>query len=166
VSPASEHITLRPGTPDDAAVVADIWFDGWHPAHDGHVPNGLSERRTREAFHERAPKRVADTTVAEVDGEVAGFIMVVDDEVEQIYVAPSHHGRGVASVLMPEAERQVAAHGYDVAWLAVAIGNGRARAFYEKAGWTNAEDLPYEVVALGETFVSPCRRYEKRVARA
>jgi putative acetyltransferase len=61
------------------------------------------------------------------------------------------------------AARLVAATAHDVAWLAVAIGNARARAFYEKAGWTNAEDLPYEVVALGETFVSPCRRYEKRV---
>ena len=156
-------VTLRPGTPDDAATVAEIWFAGWHPAHAGHVPDGLTARRTREAFHERSPQRVADTTVAEVDGEVAGFIMVVGDEVEQIYVAPSHHGRGVARILMEEAERQVAADGYDVAWLAVAIGNARARAFYEKAGWTNAADLPYEVVALGETFVSPCRRYEKRV---
>ncbi len=42
-------VMLRPGTPDDAAAVADIWFDGWHPAHDGHVPNGLSGRRTRAA---------------------------------------------------------------------------------------------------------------------
>src|SRR5947208_10300052 len=107
-------VMLRPGTPDDAAVVADIWFDGWHPAHDGHVPNGLTERRTREAFHERSPKRVADTTVAQVDGEVAGFIMVVDDEVEQIYVAASHQGRGVATMLLREAERQVAANGHEV----------------------------------------------------
>jgi putative acetyltransferase len=156
-------VSLRPGTDADAPVVADIWFAGWHPAHDGHVPDGLSERRTLAAFHERSPKRVADTTVAEVDGEVAGFIMVVGDEVEQIYVHPDHHGRGVATVLMAEAERQVAANGHDVAWLAVAIGNTRARAFYEKTGWTNAGDLPYEVEALGERFISPCRRYEKRV---
>jgi putative acetyltransferase len=156
-------VTLRPGTADDADAVAEIWFAGWHPAHAGHVPDGLTERRTLAAFHERAPQRVADTTVAEVDGEVAGFIMVVGDEVEQVYVAPAHQGRGVAAVLLAEAERQVAADGHRVAWLAVAIGNGRARAFYEKQGWTDAADLPYEVVALGETFVSPCRRYEKRV---
>jgi len=163
MSPGSEQVRLRPGTPDDAAVVADIWFDGWHPAHDGHVPDGLSERRTREAFHERSPQRVGDTTVAEVDGEVAGFIMIVDDEVEQIYVSPAHFGKGVAGILMTEAEQQVAAQGYDVAWLAVAIGNVRARAFYEKTGWVNVGDLPYEVEALGEKFISPCRRYEKAV---
>ena len=66
---------------------------------------------------------------------------------------------------MAEAERQVADGGYDVAWLAVAIGNVRARAFYEKQGWVNVGDLPYEVEALGEKFVSPCRRYEKTVGR-
>ena len=107
-------VTLRPGTADDAAAVADIWHAGWHVAHPGHVPDGLTERRTLAAFHERSPKRVADTTVAELDGEVAGFIMVVDDEVEQIYVSPAHFGKGVAGTLMAEAERQVAAGGYDV----------------------------------------------------
>lgn len=156
-------VTLRPATDADAAAVAEIWFAGWHPAHAGHVPNGLTERRTLAAFHERSPQRVADTTVADVDGEVAGFIMIVGDELEQIYVHPAFHGRGVASELMAEAERQLAAAGVEVAWLAVAIGNARARAFYEKSGWTNAEDLPYPVDALGETFVSPCRRYEKRL---
>ena len=46
----------------------------------------------------------------------------------------------------------------------MAIGNVRARAFYEKQGWVNAGDLPYEVEALGERFVSPCQRYEKTSA--
>jgi putative acetyltransferase len=157
------EVTLRPGTPDDAATVADIWHEGWHCAHPGHVPDGLTERRTLAAFHDRAAQRVADTTLAQVDGEVAGFIMVVGDEVEQVYVAPTHQGLGVASVLLAEAERQVAAAGHRVAWLAVVTGNGRARAFYEKHGWVDVAALPYEVVALGERFVSPCRRYEKQV---
>ena len=30
-------------------------------------------------------------------------------------------------------------------------------------GWRDAADLPDEVEALGRRFVSPCRRYEKRV---
>ncbi len=158
------EVTLRPGTADDAATVADIWHEGWHVAHPGNVPDGLTERRTLDAFHERAPKRVDDTTVAELDGEVVGFIMVVGDEVEQVYVGKGARGSGVAAVLLAEAERQVAAGGHDVAWLAVASGNARARAFYEKRGWTDAGDLPYEVEALGEKFISPCRRYEKTVS--
>ena len=143
--------------------MADIWHRGWHDAHPGHVPDGLTARRTLEAFHERAPLRVADTTVAEVDGEVAGFIMVVGDEVEQVYVDVAHRGSGLAGTLLDEAERQVAAGGHDVAWLAVVDGNARARRFYETRGWIDGGDLPYEVTAGGTTYVSPCRRYVKAV---
>jgi GNAT superfamily N-acetyltransferase len=153
--------TLRPATPDDMARVADIWHAAWHISHPGHVPNGLTAARTLEAFHERTPARVDDTTVAVLDDEVVGFIMIDRDEVEQLFVDPARHGGGVASLLLDEAERQVAAAGYDVAWLAVAIGNARARAFYEKRGWSDDDDLPYEVTADGRTYVSPCRRYVK-----
>jgi GNAT superfamily N-acetyltransferase len=157
-------VTLRPATPDDATTVADIWHEGWHAAHPGQVPDGLTERRTLAAFHERAPQRVDDTTVAELDGLVVGFVMVVGDEVEQVYVGRGARGSGVASVLLDEAERQVAAGGHAVAWLAVVSGNSRARAFYEKQGWVDAGYLAYEVDALGERFVSPCQRYEKVVS--
>ena len=57
---------------------------------------------------------MSDTTVAVVDGEVAGFVMV-GDEVEQVYVAARHRGAGVADVLMTEAERGIARAGH--AWL-------------------------------------------------
>ena len=155
--------TLRPATAGDAAAVASLWHRGWHDAHPGHVPDGLTAARTLEAFQERAPLRVGDTTVGEVDGTVAGFVMVVGDEVEQVYVDPAHRGSGLAGVLLDEAERQVAAGGHDVAWLAVVEGNARARRFYASRGWADAGALPYEVTAGGTTYVSPCRRYVKTV---
>ena len=62
---------LRAATSADAETVAEIWHSGWHDVHPGHVPDGLTAGRTLEAFHERAPRRVADTTVAEADGTVA-----------------------------------------------------------------------------------------------
>jgi GNAT superfamily N-acetyltransferase len=156
-------MTLRPARPEDMAVVADIWHRAWHVAHPGHVPDGLTAGRTLDAFHERTPSRVADTTVAEVDGQVVGFTMVDGDELEQLFVDPDLHGAGIAAPLLAEGERRIAAAGYDVAWLAVVVGNARARRFYEKQGWYDAGDLPYEVTAGGTTYVSPCRRYEKRL---
>lgn len=156
-------MTLRPAVPDDMATVADIWHRAWHVAHPGHVPEGLTAGRTLEAFHERTPGRVADTTVAEVDGRVVGFVMVAGDELEQLFVEPDLHGAGIAAPLLAEGERRIAAAGHDVAWLAVVEGNARARRFYERHGWSDAGALPYEVTALGEAFVSPCRRYEKRL---
>ena len=126
------------------------------------MPAGLTAARTLEAFHERTPLRVADTAVAEVDGAVVGFIMTNDDEVEQVFVDPAHHGSGVASLLLDEAERRVAAAGHEVAWLAVVTGNARARAFYEKRGWADGGDAGLRGHGRRHDYVSPCRRYVKR----
>jgi ribosomal protein S18 acetylase RimI-like enzyme len=156
-------MTLRPARPEDMAAVADIWHRAWHVAHPGHVPDGLTAGRTLEAFRERTPSRVADTTVAELDARVVGFTMVDGDELEQLFVDPDLHGAGIAAPLLAEGERRIAAAGYDVAWLAVVVGNARARRFYEKQGWYDAGDLAYEVTAGGTTYISPCRRYEKRL---
>ena len=156
--------SIRPAADADMAAVADLWHEGWHDGHAGHVPEGLAAARTLAAFHERTPSRVPDTAVAvDDDGSLLGFVMVVGDEVEQVFVAPAGRGTGLASELLAEAERRVAAGGHATAWLAVVVGNARARRFYERQGWSDAGDLPYEVTAGGEVFVSPCRRYVKRV---
>ncbi|MBO0845954.1 MAG: GNAT family N-acetyltransferase [Nocardioides sp.] len=157
---------LRPATTDDVEAIADLFHRGWHDAHPGRVPDGLTQRRTREAFLDRVTQRVAETdetTVAEVDGSIAGFVMIAGDEVEQVYVDRPFRGSGAAALLLTEAERQVAAGGHDVAWLAVVRGNDRAQGFYARQGWVDEGDLDYETTALGETFISPCRRFTKRV---
>jgi putative acetyltransferase len=154
---------LRPGTAEDAAPVADLWHESWHLAHAGHVPDGLTAARTLAAFHERTPGRVDVTTVAEVDGRVVGFTILDGAELEQLFVAPDQRGGGVAALLLADAEAKIARAGHRVAWLAVVDGNARARAFYAKHGWVDEGDLPYPVTAGGEEFISPCRRYTKRV---
>jgi GNAT superfamily N-acetyltransferase len=159
-------LILRPARDSDAAAVGTIWLTGWRDGHLGHVPGELVAVRTAETFVARARQRVADTTVAELDGEVAGFVMVVADEVEQVYVSAAHRGRGVAGPLLAEAGRQVAANGYDRAWLAVVPGNARARRFYEREGWTDDGPFDYRAAVGGGTVVVPCRRYTKDVDAA
>jgi GNAT superfamily N-acetyltransferase len=119
-------ITLRPARPGDAEAVATIWRDGWRDGHLGHVPAALHAVRTPESFHSRAAQRVRDTVVAVAGGRVAGFVMVVGDEVEQVYVAAQHRSSGMAGLLLAEAERLVVAAGHRRAWLAVVAGNARA----------------------------------------
>jgi GNAT superfamily N-acetyltransferase len=56
------------------------------------------------------PTRVTpddNTTVALVQGQIARFVIVVDNEVEQIYVSALHRGEGVADMLMADAERRI-----------------------------------------------------------
>ncbi|BCJ74699.1 N-acetyltransferase GCN5 [Catellatospora sp. IY07-71] len=154
---------LRPARADDAAAVAAIWRDGWRDGHLGHVPEELVAIRTAESFGVRAAQRVAETTVAEVDGAVAGFIVVHGDEVEQVYVGAAHRGSGVAGALLAEAARQVGANGHARAWLAVAAGNARARRFYAREGWTDEGAFDYPAHTSGGPVPVPCHRFARQV---
>lgn len=156
-------VELRSAVPGDSDDVAEIWRLGWRDGHEGFVPQELVTARTDESFRTRAAERVGDTTVATVDGVVVGFVMVLEDEVEQVYVSGAHRGTGVAQVLMAEAERQVRMNGHPAAWLAVVAGNARARAFYERAGWKDEGPFDYTAASEGKTIVVPCHRYTKAV---
>ena len=156
-------VSLRAATAADADAVASIWYAGWGDGHFGNVPEELVAIRTKESFWERVPPRIPDTTVAVVGDEVAGFVMVVADEVEQVYVSGEHRGSGVAATLLAEAERQVKANGYDEAWLAVATGNARARRFYERSGWADGGEFDYPATTEAEPIPVACHRYVKKV---
>lgn len=147
-------VTLRHATANDAPKIAEIWQQGWRDGHLGFVPPELVAARQQDSFRTRAAQRVDDTTVAVVDGDVAGFVMVVGDEVEQVYVAARHRGAGVADTLMTEAERRIAHAGHSTAWLAVVAGNSRARRFYERRGWSDAG--PFTYAAAGEDVQCRC----------
>ena len=157
------NVSLRPATTADAARVARIWDAGWRDAHLGGVPDALVAARTRESFYKRAADRVRDTTVATMDGVVGGFIMVVRDEVEQVYVASEYRGTGIAQRLLAAAEQQVAFLGFAEAWLAVVASNKRARAFYERAGWLDRGPFAYQAYAEGGPIAVPAHRYTKAV---
>jgi predicted cupin superfamily sugar epimerase/GNAT superfamily N-acetyltransferase len=149
---------IRPATAADAPAVARIWEAGWRDAHLGNVPDELVRVRTSESFRTRATQRVPDTAVAEVDGGVAGFVMVDGDEVDQVYVAEVHRGSGVAGTLLAEAARLVAAGGHGRAWLAVVTGNARARRFYEREGWVDDGLFVHDAPVEGGTIPVECRR--------
>jgi GNAT superfamily N-acetyltransferase len=157
-------VILRPALEADTTAVAAIWRHGWHDAHDGYVPEELAAARTDRSFASRTSERIAETVVACVDGEVVGFVMVVEDEVEQIYVAAGHRGTGVAEMLLVEAERQVVRNGYGHAWLAVVAGNDRARRFYTRQGWTDTGPLDYPAATGAGRVLVPARRYTRPVS--
>ncbi|MBY8870252.1 GNAT family N-acetyltransferase [Micromonospora sp. PLK6-60] len=164
----TEHRTdlvLRPAHPDDTEAIAALWHQGWRDGHAGHVPAELHRHRRLADFRDRVPPRLPTTTVATLGERLVGFVTVRDDEVEQVYVAGSARGTGVADALLAAAERAVAER-FDAAWLAVAVGNARARRFYARCGWRDAAALDYPAeagTAAGATVTVACRRYEKRV---
>lgn len=155
-------VTLRPARLEDAPAVAEIWRNGWRDGHLGHVPDELLAVRTDASFDVRARERTGDTAVAVVDGAVAGFVMVVGDEVEQVYVAQAHRGTAVAATLLAEAERLVRAAGHERAWLAVVAGNARARRFYERNGWSDEGLFDHMAEGPDGPIRVPAHRYVKR----
>jgi GNAT superfamily N-acetyltransferase len=162
MTPRGEAI-LRPASAEDIPSIASIWHRGWQDGHIGHVPEELTIARTEPSFWSRAAERLPDTTVAEIQGVVAGFVMVVGDEVEQVYVSEDHRGSGVASVLLAEAERRVQLGGHDTAWLAVVAGNERARRFYAKCGWVDEGPFDYQAQGPEGPIAVPSHRYVKAV---
>jgi ribosomal protein S18 acetylase RimI-like enzyme len=154
---------LRRALPEDAPSIALIWHQGWRDGHLGFVPDELIAVRTEASFRTRASQRIGDTTVAVVAGQVAGFVMVVEDEVEQVYVAGHHRGSGVADALLAEAEREIGNGGHPRAWLAVVTGNARARRFYERSGWSDGGVFDYVAESVEGPIRVPCHRYVKEV---
>lgn len=157
------EVILRPATAEDVSSIASIWYRGWQDGHIGHVPEEMTTARTERSFWSRAAQRLPDTTVAEIDGAVAGFVMVVDDEVEQVYVGRDQRGSGVANVLLTEAERRVRHGGHETAWLAVVAGNERARRFYAKCGWVDEGRFDYQAQGPDGPITVPSHRYVKAV---
>ena len=56
-------------------------------------------------------------------------------ELSKCYVAPGHHGAGIAAALMTATLDEAAARGAVAVWLGVNQENAKAQRFYEKSGF-------------------------------
>ena len=76
--------------------------------------------------------------VAEVDGEVTGFVMGDKNtgEVTVLALRPESEGRGLGKQLMQQVSEWLFAMGHDELWLLTgAIPSFRAYGFYQAIGW-------------------------------
>jgi putative acetyltransferase len=123
--------TLRPYTAADEDAAIELWRRTWqlaYPQIDFNTRVDWWRQRWRD---ELVP--VATITVAEAQGQMAGFVTVdpASFDLDQIVVAPEAWGIGLASALIAEAKR-ISPRGLD---LHVNIDNARAIRFYEKHGF-------------------------------
>jgi GNAT superfamily N-acetyltransferase len=138
-------LTIRRGVPDDAAAGAALHIACWQEAYAGIVDpdvlaartNDLAERteRWRGFLSDGTPQWLA---VAD-DGDLIGWSSAgpgrdddidLDLELFAIYVRAAHYGTGIGARLLE------VAIGDAPAYLWVFEANGRARAFYERHGFT------------------------------
>lgn len=150
---AQEHI----------AEIARLWDEGWQAAHIDIVPAELAKTRNYESFYERLERGLDTVRVATLNGGIAGFCMVKNDEIYQIYVAPTAQGSGVAQRLLEDGERRISKAGHKTAWLACSIGNEKAARFYEKSGWVNARTQTVDLDTSEGPFPLKIWRFEKQL---
>ncbi|KMW57950.1 acetyltransferase, GNAT family [Candidatus Rhodobacter oscarellae] len=94
-------------------------------------------------------------------GRPTGLCVVKGAELEQLYVDARARRQGVARELCKDAEARIREAGHALAFLACAIGNSRARAFYEAQGWALAGNKEVLLETAEVPFPLTVWRFEK-----
>lgn len=121
-----------------------------------------SDRISRRSFRQLIERSTAETLLAEVDGKVAGYAMVLfrkGSGVARLYsiaTAPDVSGQGIGRRLLEAAEDEAFDHGRMLLRLEVREDNSRAIRIYEASGYRSIGSEP-DYYADGATAL----RYEK-----
>lgn len=145
-----EGVRVRRANTDDAAAISRLAARTFALACPpttseadiaAHIANELNEQRFRELMAQ------AEFHVVDAEGEVCGYIMVVQNpppidtawqrplELRRFYVDADQQGRGIADALMDTAISVAVQLGSDWIWLGTNVHNQRAIRFYRKHGF-------------------------------
>lgn len=111
-------------------------------------PPGIAYSRSELEYFVRHPR--STTTVAELDGEIAGFC-VVDWKLEAgakvghfitVDVAPARRRGGIGRMLMQAGESALMRAGCIAVTLEVAANNDGAQSFYRRLGYQETGHIP------------------------
>lgn len=142
---------IRESIPADAEAIATVHVRSWQVAYRGQLPveylDGLTveDRLSQHQWALEHPRQDWRVWVAEEGRRVLGFAVTGPSEdadadpgtaeLYAIYLEPEAYGTGVGRRLFAHAIGDLRERGYETATLWVLESNGRARRFYEVAGW-------------------------------
>ena len=123
-------VAIRRATAADAGAIAEVWLTSFKATY-SFPPSHPDDDVRRWVREEVVPRR--ETWVAvDPDGTVCGFMALHGDDLDQLYLRPDHTGRGIGSRLVDLAKARRPT-GLGLFTFQV---NRRARAFYERHGFT------------------------------
>jgi ribosomal protein S18 acetylase RimI-like enzyme len=133
----AQRLVVRPYGADDLDRIVDLWYDTWHAT----FPD-LRHHEPKEEWRRRFAEEIVPSErifVAELQGQLAGFLAVKDDGeqrvyIHEIFVAPGFQRRGIGSTLMALA-KELGPAGLRLHTLQ---RNDVALAFYERHGFVVA----------------------------
>ncbi len=156
---------LRRATAADAEALAELGRDSFIAAF-GHLyrPEDLAaflgEYRTAAKFRERLAHPPTLIELAEVDGRLAAYCLIVRGErvperpapqprrpvfVSQLYCDAAHTGQGLGAALLEWALAEARGWGADAVQLSVFSENFGAQRFYHRYGFAHVADIDFWV---------------------
>lgn len=141
----SPDILIRQARPDDApalkSILRDTFESTWRSQLTAEAVQAfLNEDRPAAYVGERGLLFL----VAEVGGEVVGFVDRDGDFINALHVRSSHARTGVGGRLMDRAEAAITEAGFAMARLETDTFNLRSQAFYAARGYREADRYPDE----------------------
>ncbi|HLL66399.1 MAG TPA: GNAT family N-acetyltransferase [Micromonosporaceae bacterium] len=127
------EIEIRPARPGDAAEVGDVWLRSFTTALPG-VRLAHTSEEVRAWLRDVLLPR-GGTWVAVAEQRVVGMLAVHGHDLDQLYVDPDWHGRGIGSRFVGLAKER-SASGLTLWTFQV---NAPARRFYERHGFVPVE---------------------------
>lgn len=76
-------------------------------------------------------------------GAILGVLMTTEEWIDDLWIARDHRGTGTGAALLAHGEQEIRKAGYATAHLRV-IASSKARAFYERNGWTVSREFTHE----------------------
>lgn len=139
---------LRPATPADFPVLAEIVATGYRDAFGTILSQTALAERTAAHFARRFASETVPPVLAEDEtGRPIGFHLTHGGTLHMLFVDTQLQSRGAGAALLADAERRGAVR------LECFRDNRAARAFYEKRGWVHARDYTREFVGDVYAFV-------------
>ena len=148
------EISTRTATIADIDVLADTMREGF-TTYESFAPPGWSPPPValdRARIADRLPRPDAWCVLAEEAGAPAGHVALLDDSepgiayLWMLFVREPWWGTGLAARLHGLAIDEAAARGYGSIQLYTPARHARARAFYERRGWTTDGVVTFEAM--------------------
>jgi ribosomal protein S18 acetylase RimI-like enzyme len=136
----SSNPVLREYRPNDYDALVALWDESRLP----YKPHG---RDKRDRLEREITKPNAIFLLAEVEGKLVGSVLATHDGrkgwINRLAVAPAFRQRGIARMLLTEAEDRLSRQGIEIVACLVEDGNVDSMRFFEKFGYTRFDGITY-----------------------
>ncbi|MEE3718547.1 GNAT family N-acetyltransferase [Tumidithrix elongata RA019] len=128
----THQLLIRPYQSEDLEAIVQLWYNTWHETFPHLQHPHLSTEWKRRFLDELIP--LGSIWTAEIEGEIAGFMVIFKRKsfIDQLFVDRRYQSHGIGAKLLGHA-KSLHPQGLRLYTLRE---NTRARAFYERNGFT------------------------------